>query len=70
MDERERFEAYRWAHLDGHPNDRTPSRWYRLKRQKQNRSINKCELIKWFKADGEYEPMFEPNPRSHLWDWR
>jgi hypothetical protein len=48
---------------------RSPNHWHRLNRQKQNRSINKQEMLKWLKANGEYEPMFEENPRDCWWDW-
>lgn len=50
-------------------NCRSPNRWYRLNRQKQNRSINKQEFNRWRQYDGEYEPMFEANPRDCWWDW-
>jgi hypothetical protein len=69
MDKRERWKAIRFAHSDNHRNAHSPSHWYRLNRQKENRSINKRELSKWFHYAGEYEPMFEENPRSHYWDW-
>jgi hypothetical protein len=46
----------------------SPGKWYRLNRMKENRSINKQELARWIKNE-EYEPLFEDNPRSCLWDW-
>lgn len=70
MTKEERFYSWYWAHGESRDaNERTPSRWYRKNRQKQNRMINKKEIVQWIKAGGEYEPMCEPNPRSHLWDW-
>jgi len=65
----EYFEEYWRIHGDaGGRNYWTPGRYYRETRQVENRSINKRELCKWLKND-EYEPLFEANPRSHLWDW-
>lgn len=65
----EYYEEYWRIHGDtGGRNYWSPGRYYRKTRQAQNRSINKQELCKWWK-DEDYEPMFEANPRSHLWDW-
>lgn len=66
---REYYEEFWRIHGDtGGRNYWSPGRYYRETRQTQNRSINKQELCKWWK-DEDYEPMFEANPRSHLWDW-
>ena len=65
----EYYEEFWRIHGDtGGRNYWSPGRYYRETRQTQNRSINKQELCKWWK-DEDYEPMFEANPRSHLWDW-
>lgn len=70
MEGRKHFRHWYYMHGESrHANQRTPGRFYRQHRQNQNRSINKQELAKWIKAGGEYEPMFEANPRSHYWDW-
>lgn len=70
MDAQERYREWRYMHSESKTaNARSPSRWYRTNRQKQNRSIDKAQLIKWFKSGGEHEPMCEANPRSCMWDW-
>lgn len=70
MDAQERFHRWYWMHGESRSAQmRSPGRTYREWRMNQNRSINKQELCKWIKANGEYEPMFEENPRSCLWDW-
>jgi hypothetical protein len=70
MDKGERWHEVRMMHGESATaNMRSPNSWYRLNRQKQNRSINKKEMIKWVQACGEYEPMFEANPRNCWWDW-
>jgi len=70
MDKGERWWKDRMMHGESSTaNSRSPSHWHRLNRQKQNRSINKQEMLKWLKANGEYEPMFEDNPRDCWWDW-
>jgi hypothetical protein len=70
MTQREAYEHWRWCHGEGHPNQYSPGRGYRARRQSQNRRINKEEMLKWVRADGEYEPIFEENPRRCAWDWR
>lgn len=70
MDTREAYKARRWAHGESSTASvRSPNHWHRLMRNKENRSIDKKQLIKWFKSGGEHEPMCEANPRSCLWDW-
>ena len=70
MDKRERWRKDRRMHGESSTScSRSPNHWYRLSRQKQNRSINKQEMLRWLKANGEYEPMFEENPRDCWWDW-
>lgn len=70
MDARERYKRWRWMHSESRSaSERSPNHWHRVNRQKENRSIDKQELIKWFKSGGEHEPMCEANPRSCLWDW-
>ena len=65
----EYYEEFWRIHGDtGGRNYWSPGRYYRKIRQTENRSINKQELCKWLKNE-EYEPLFEANPRSHLWDW-
>ena len=65
----EYYEEFWRIHGDtGGRNYWSPGRYYREIRQTENRSINKQELCKWLKNE-EYEPLFEANPRSHLWDW-
>lgn len=49
-------------------NSRSPGKWYRQNRMKENRSINKREIIKFMK-DADYEVMVENNPRNCWWDW-
>ena len=65
----EYYKEYWRVHGDHHRNYWSPSHVYREARMRQNRSINKEEIIKWIKDD-EYEPLTEANPRSCLWDWR
>ena len=64
----EYFEKYWKLHGDSHRNQWCPGRAYRQGRHAENKSINKQELCKWLK-DADYEPVFEANPRSCLWDW-
>lgn len=66
---RERYEQFRmWYAESKSSNSRSPDRWYRSNRMKQNRMITKGELAKWIK-NPEYEPLVEANPRSCQWDW-
>lgn len=70
MDALESYHHWRWMHGEsGSAQMRSPGRTYREYRMSENRSINKQELAKWLKAAGEYEPMFEENPRDCWWDW-
>jgi hypothetical protein len=70
MDAQERYRQWRWMHGESSTAQmRSPGWTYRENRMRQNRSINKQELCKWVKANGEYEPMFEENPRDCWWDW-
>jgi hypothetical protein len=69
MTQREAYKRWRWYHGEGHPNQYSPGKNYRWYRQRQNRMINKEELLKWIKANGEYETFFEENPRDCRWDW-
>lgn len=64
----EYYEQFWKLHGDSHRNQWSPGRSYREGRQVENQSINKQELCKWLK-DADYEPVFEANPRSCLWDW-
>lgn len=71
MTPREAYKQWKWYHGESsNANERTPGRYYRQYRQNQNRMINKTEIVKWVKANGEYEPFFEANPRCCKWDWR
>lgn len=66
---REHFEVWRTLHGESsHANAWSPSRYFRQFRMSENRMINKTELAKWL-SNSEYEPLFECEPRSHLWDW-
>lgn len=62
------YENYWRIHGDSHRNAWSPSRGYRERRQRENRSINKNEIQKWVK-NPDYEPLTESDPRSCLWDW-
>lgn len=67
--ERERFYKEQFLHGESRSrNARSPGRYYRKGKQNQNERINKRELHKWIK-NNEYEPLFEPNPRSCWMDW-
>ncbi len=67
---RERFERWKLFHGESKSrNSMSPGRYYRNSRMTENRSINKQELIKWLKNPDDYEPLFEDNPRSCMWDW-
>lgn len=71
MTPREAYKTRQWFHGESrHKNDRSPGRYYREYRCNQNRMINKKEYAKWLRANGEYEPFFEANPRDCKWDWR
>lgn len=52
-----------------HANCWTPGGEYKKSRMKENRSINKEEMVKWKKYPDDYEPLWEAEPRSHWWDW-
>ncbi len=67
---RERFKRWKAYHGESsHKNARTPGWEYRNMRMRENRSINKQEIIRWMKDPDNYEPMCEANPRSCHWDW-
>jgi hypothetical protein len=70
MDKIEAYKQRRWYHGEGHPNQYSPGKYYRWYRQRQNRMINKEEILKWIKAKGEYEAFCEANPRDCKWEWR
>ena len=70
MTEREQIEEFWFIHSESkHHNAWTPGKWYRKRRMKQNRMINKTEIIRYFKRGDEYEPMTEADPRNCWWDW-
>lgn len=67
---RERYKAFRWAHGESRTrSERSPNSWHRKNRMRENRSINKEELHRWIRDPDNYEPLFEADPRSCLWDW-
>lgn len=67
---RDRFKIWRSLHGESsNGNAFSPGREYRNARMRENRSINKQELVRWMKNPDGYEPMFEANPRSCWWDW-
>lgn len=66
--EQEFYKNYWINHSDNHRNKWSPSKTYRKIRMSENRSINNHELFKCLKYE-DYEPLFEQNPRSCLWDW-
>ena len=69
LTERELFERWYRQHGESRTaNKRTPSKWYRKRRCRQNRRKTACELQKYL-YNSEYEPMVERKDRSHLWDW-
>lgn len=47
----------------------TPCRWFRQNRERELRTHNKQELIKYMKNPENYEPMVFEEPMSHYWDW-
>jgi hypothetical protein len=51
-----------------HANQRSLGRSYRETRMNENRAINKQELVRWMKYPDDYEPLFESNYRSPIWD--
>lgn len=66
----ERFKIWKRLHGESsHNNEFSPSREYREARMRENRTINKQELVCWMKNPENYEPLFEDNPRSCWWDW-
>lgn len=70
MNKVERYHRWRWFHGESRTAQaRSPGWTYRNSRMRQNRAINRQEIIKWIKTGGEYEPMCEADPRSCLWDW-
>jgi hypothetical protein len=70
MTKREAYKRWRWYHGESkHANQRSPGKYYREYRQNQTRMINKQEIQKWIKSNGEYEPMCEADPRDCWWDW-
>lgn len=67
----ERYKTWNWLHGESsNGNERSPGRSYRNARMRENRSINKQELIRWMKNPDDHEPLFEDDPRSCRWDWR
>lgn len=70
MEGRERYRKWRIMHGESSSrNARTPGKWYRKHRMSENRSINKGQFNRWLQSGGEYDPVFEADPRSHYWDW-
>lgn len=68
--EKERFKIWKWFHGESSSgNSFSPGHSYRKTRMRENRSINKQELVRWIKNPENYEPMFEEDPRSCWWDW-
>ena len=66
---RELFEMKHWAHGESSTkNSRSPNKYHRLNRMRQNRMINKTEIFRFIK-DENYEPMTEADPRNCWWDW-
>ncbi len=66
----ERFKTWQMLHGESsNGNAFSPGREYRNARMRENRSINKQELVRWMKNPENYEPLFEANPRSCWWDW-
>lgn len=65
----EYYYRYWRIHGDNHRDVWGPGRLYRHNRMVENRSINKQEIHKWIRFNGEYEPLTEANPRSCFWDW-
>ena len=67
---RERFDTWKLLHGES-PNGNafSPGREYRKMRMRENRSINKQELVRWMKNPETYEPLFEYDPRSCWRDW-
>ena len=67
---RERFKVWKWLHGESsNGNAFSPGHGYRNARMRENRSINKQELVRWMKNPETYEPLFEDDPRSCWWDW-
>jgi hypothetical protein len=70
MTKEEKRDQWLWLHGESkHANACTPGRWYRQNRERQLRSHNSQELIKYMKDPDNYEPMVFENPLSHFWDW-
>ncbi len=66
----ERFKIWKLLHGESsHGNAFSPGIEYRKMRMRENRSINKQEIIRWMKNPDNYEPMCEANSRSCWWDW-
>jgi hypothetical protein len=70
MDPQEKYKQWKWFHGESsHANQRSPGKYYRKLRMGQNRMINKAEIVKWVKSNGEYEPLGEADPRNFWLDW-
>lgn len=50
-------------------NERSPSRWYRKRREGEYRNLSKAEIHRFMKNE-EYEVIIPEFPLSHLWDWQ
>lgn len=58
-----------WFGESSTANARSPNRYFRNHRQRENRRMTAHELFKFSKFE-DYEPMVEEEPRSCMWDWR
>lgn len=50
-------------------NERSPSRWYRKRRESEYRNWSNREIHSYLK-DPEHEVNLPDFPMSHMWDWR
>lgn len=67
--QQEYYKEYYRVHGDNHRSQWSPGKWFRKTKHAENKTLNNSELSKWMKNPDGYEPVFEANPRSNLWDW-
>lgn len=66
---KEAFKTFKFLHGESSSgNSRSPGKWFRNNRMRENRQINRSEISKFMK-NTDYELMCEEDPRDCHWDW-
>lgn len=69
LSKRDIYHNWKYSHGESRTrNQRSPSRYYRLRREQEYRSICKEEILRWLK-DEEHEIQIHQKPQDCWWDW-